>query len=139
MTLDSNPSTVCNKLLSNDGKVLLNSMKYAGTARKTEPGAGLTVHTPTGEYPLEGVNVYNCAIMTQRDPEVYGDTANYFMPERWLNETAEKIPASAWRAFERGPRKCIGQELANLEARIVVALVARRYEFSKVRSISMLL
>ncbi|KAI1446943.1 cytochrome P450 [Annulohypoxylon stygium] len=129
---DSNPSTVCNKLLSNDGKVLLNSMKYAGTARKTEPGAGLTVHTPTGEYPLEGVNVYNCAIMTQRDPEVYGDTANYFMPERWLNETAEKIPASAWRAFERGPRKCIGQELANLEARIVVALVARRYEFSKV-------
>ncbi|XDG02436.1 hypothetical protein ABKA04_002051 [Annulohypoxylon sp. FPYF3050] len=143
---DSNPSTVCNKLLSNNGKDLLNSMKYtsaviketlrlwplAGTARQTKPGAGLTVHTPTGEYPLEGVNIYNCAIMIQRDPEVYGDTANYFVPERWLNETAGKIPASAWRAFERGPRNCIGQELANLEARIVVALVARRYDFSKI-------
>ncbi|KAI0896091.1 cytochrome P450 [Annulohypoxylon nitens] len=116
---DSNPSTVCNKLLSNDGKDVLNSMRYtsaviketlrlwppAGTARQTEPGADLTVHTPTGEYPLEG---------------------------RWLNETAEKIPASAWRAFERGPRNCLGQELANLEARVVVALVSRRYDFSKV-------
>ncbi|KAI2466197.1 cytochrome P450 [Annulohypoxylon bovei var. microspora] len=143
---DSNPSTVRNKLLSNDGKDLLNRMRYtnavimetlrlyppAGTARKTEPGAGLSVHTPTGEYPLEGVNIYNCAMMIQRDPEVYGDTANCSVPERWLNETVEKIPASAWRAFERGPRNCIGQELANLEVRIVVAPVARRYDFSKV-------
>ncbi|KAI1451668.1 cytochrome P450 52A11 [Annulohypoxylon moriforme] len=143
---DSNPSTVRNKLLSDGGKDLLNNMRYtnaviketlrlwppAGTARTTEPGAGLSVHTPSGEYLLEGVSIYNCAMMIQRDPEVYGDTANYFVPERWLNETAERIPAAAWRAFERGPRNCMRQELANLEARIVVALVTRRYDFSKV-------
>lgn len=93
-----------------------------------------------GEYNLEGVNVYNCALMIQRDPAVYGDTANDFVPERWLrNENdahgAEPIPPSAWRPFERGPRNCIGQEMAFLEARVVVALTARRYDFVKVRSI----
>ncbi|TGJ78228.1 hypothetical protein E0Z10_g10537 [Xylaria hypoxylon] len=108
----------------------------AGTARLTKPGAGIKVQTSTGEYDLEGVGVYNCAIMIQRDPEVYGDTANDFVPERWLqNETmtgAKQIPSSAWRPFERGPRNCIGQELANLEARLVVALVAPRYDFVKI-------
>lgn len=47
-------------------------------------------------------------------------------------DAAESIPAGAWRAFERGPRNCIGQELATIEARVVMALVARRFEFIKV-------
>ncbi|KAI8954382.1 cytochrome P450 [Xylaria longipes] len=147
---DTNPSVVRDKLLSDNGQDLLNKMAYtsaaiketlrlwppAGTARMTKPGAGIKVTTSTGEYNLEGVNVYNCATMIQRDPEVYGDTANEFVPERWLQNGngpgAKQIPASAWRPFERGPRNCIGQELANLEARLVVALIARRYDFVKV-------
>jgi cytochrome P450 len=145
--LDPNPSAVRDKLLSGGGKDLLQRMTYttavikealrlwppAGTARKTAPGSGLTVHTSTGEYRLEGVYVYNCAIMIQRDPEVYGDTANDFVPERWLHNAADQIPISAWRPFERGPRNCIGQELAQIEARVVIALVARRFDFVKVR------
>ncbi len=141
--------------LSDSGHDLLSQMTYttaviketlrlwppAGTARLTKPGAGIKVQTSTGEYNLEGVNIYNCAIMIQRDPEVYGNTANDFVPERWLqNETGtgtgtKQIPPSAWRPFERGPRNCIGQELANLEARVVVALIGRRYDFVKVRDI----
>lgn len=103
----------------------------AGTARLTVPGAGLTVKTPSGEtYSLDGVHVYNCAIMIQRDRDVYGDTADLFVPERWLNGADAHIPPSAWRAFERGPRNCIGQELALLEAKVVLALAAR-YDFEK--------
>ncbi|KAI0434723.1 cytochrome P450 [Xylaria sp. FL1042] len=147
---DANPTVVRDRLLSDNGQDLLNHMAYtaaviketlrlwppAGTARLTKPGAGIKVQTSIGEYNLEGVSVYNCTSMIQRDPEVYGDTANDFVPERWLqteNSTGTKqIPPSAWRPFERGPRNCIGQELANLEARVVVALVARRYDFVKV-------
>jgi cytochrome P450 len=76
--------------------------------------------------------------MIQRDPDVYGDTADDFVPERWLDDAASEIPASAWRAFERGPRNCIGQELAGLESRVVVALVARRYDFVKVQRLNSL-
>ncbi|KAI1394798.1 cytochrome P450 [Hypoxylon fuscum] len=143
---DPNPSNVRDKLLSDDGKDILQHMTYtaaiiketlrlwppAGTARMVRPGTGVKVNTSHGEYSLDGVNVYNCAIMIQRDPDVFGETANEFVPERWLPEAADQIPTSAWRAFERGPRNCIGQELATLEARIVVALVARRYDFVKV-------
>ncbi|KAJ5093635.1 cytochrome P450 [Penicillium angulare] len=60
------------------------------------------------------------------------------MPERWLennldrnSEAQSAIPPSAWRPFERRPRACIGQELANLEMRVIIAVVAREYEFIK--------
>jgi cytochrome P450 len=104
----------------------------AGTARMIKSDAGIKVQTSTGEYLLEGVNIYSCSILIHRDPEVYGDTANDFLPERWLGDSAKQIPVSAWRAFERGPRNCIGQELVSIEARVIVALVARRYDFIKV-------
>jgi hypothetical protein len=85
--------------------------------------------------------------LIQRDPKFYGETANEFVPERWLGDTdttgtrkdeegsqagASQIPISAWRPFERGPRNCIGQELAKLEARVILACVMRRYDFVKV-------
>lgn len=77
--------------------------------------------------------LYHIPSIIQRDPAVFGDTANAFVPERWLQHgIADKIPPGAWRAFERGPRNCIGQELALTEARIVVAMVARRYDFVKI-------
>ncbi|RAH66289.1 cytochrome P450 monooxygenase [Aspergillus aculeatinus CBS 121060] len=42
------------------------------------------------------------------------------------------IPPSAWRPYERGPRACIGQEFARLVMRVALAVVGRRYAFSKV-------
>lgn len=42
------------------------------------------------------------------------------------------LPAGAWRPFERGPRNCIGQELAMLEAKVVMCAVTRGLKFEKV-------
>ncbi|KAI0378394.1 cytochrome P450 [Hypomontagnella monticulosa] len=104
----------------------------ASTVRMTEPGTGFTVRASTGEeYCLDGVIMYSCQSIIQRDPTVYGDTADDWVPERWLGDAAKDIPPSAWRPFERGPRNCIGPELANLESRIIIAIVARKYDFVK--------
>ncbi|KAI9150744.1 putative sterigmatocystin biosynthesis P450 monooxygenase stcS [Paramyrothecium foliicola] len=141
-----NPIRIRYMLLGDGSQELLNGMTYAsaviketlrlwppaGTARRISPGTGLKLELPVGEFPLDGLDVYNCAILIQRDPDVYGDTADEFVPERWLGEAASHIPASAWRPFERGPRNCIGQELVSIEAKVVIALVARRYDFTKV-------
>lgn len=103
-----------------------------GTARLVPRGSGFFVHLPGGEQQcLDGLLVYNCQSVIHRDPRAFGDTADEFVPERWLADK-EPIPAAAWRPYERGPRNCIGQELANTEARIIIALVVRRYDFTKV-------
>lgn len=105
----------------------------AATVRMTPPGSGFTVTSPSGEeYNLDGTIMYPCQSIIQRDPSVYGETADVWVPERWLGESAKSIPASAWRPFERGPRNCVGSELANLESRIILSIVARKYDFFKV-------
>ncbi|ORY16215.1 cytochrome P450 52A12 [Clohesyomyces aquaticus] len=122
----------------------------AGSARMAPPGSGFNVHLSDGsDVCVDGTVLYLCHYMIQRDPRVYGETADDFVPERWIGDTdtssANKdldatsipsddktVPISAWRAFERGPRNCIGQELANLEARVILACVMRRYDFIKV-------
>lgn len=141
----TDPGTIC-ATLAQEGEHLLPRMSYinaviketlrlhppAGTVRMTDPGTGFTVRAPTGEeYNLDGLIMYSCQSIIQRDPAVYGDTADDWVPERWLGEAAKSIPVSAWRPFERGPRSCIGSELANLESRIIIAIVARKYDFIK--------
>ncbi|KAI0552666.1 cytochrome P450 [Xylaria curta] len=105
-----------------------------GTARAIPPNSGFTVRMSNGEFQcLDGLLVYNCQRLIHTDPNVFGDTADKFVPERWLrNQDSSDIAAGAWRPFERGPRSCIGQDLANIEARIIIALVFRRYKFDKI-------
>ena len=109
---------------------------------------GFKIRTSEGDdVCIDKTIIYNCHYLIQRDPKVYGETAGDFIPERWLGDSDtssatanddgsstgdSKIPSSAWRPFERGPRNCIGQELANIEARVILACVIRRYDFIKV-------
>lgn len=136
------------KLCSSQGEELTSRMYYvsavikeilrlyppSGSARYMSPGSGFTVQLPDdgGTLCLDGMVVYNCNTLVHRDEAVYGDTKDDFIPERWLDSNPHRTPPSAWRPFERGPRNCIGQELAMLEARVIVACTVRLYDFAKV-------
>jgi cytochrome P450 len=51
-----------------------------------------------------------------------------FLPERWLDEAAEKQRHRfAYLPFSGGPRQCIGNTFAMLEAVLVVAALAQRF------------
>ncbi|KAI8158648.1 putative sterigmatocystin biosynthesis P450 monooxygenase stcS [Colletotrichum sp. SAR 10_70] len=123
----------------------------AGSARLCPPGSNFHIQLRDGSsLCADGMVLYNCATLIQRDVEVYGSTKDDFVPERWLGNTdtsmatnddekagigkagESEIPAAAWRPFERGPRNCIGQELANIEARVILACVVGGYDFEKV-------
>ncbi|KAI7786122.1 hypothetical protein LA080_004506 [Diaporthe eres] len=147
---DTTPSAVRARLLGQED--LLQQMHYVsavikealrlhppgGTARVIPRGSGFTVRMPGGEQQcLDGLLVYNCQTIIHTDPKAYGDTADRFVPERWLAGGGDgggdsEIPPGAWRPFERGVRSCPGQELVNIEARVVIALAVRRYDFVKV-------
>lgn len=159
---DPDPAVVRDKLLAG-GDDLMGRMTYtsaviketlrlyppAGSARMSPPGTGFKLRVPDGgsrDFHVDGLVLYSCHTIIQRDPAVYGETANDFVPERWLGDsgtsTGEEVvsgekpgyqlPASAWRPFERGPRNCIGQDMANIEMRVILACAARRYNFTKV-------
>ncbi|CAJ2502559.1 Uu.00g099530.m01.CDS01 [Anthostomella pinea] len=60
-----------------------------------------------------------------------------FIPERFIPsqtpfpdaELFTEAGKDAFRPFEKGPRNCIGQELAMLEGKIILALTAREFDF----------
>ncbi|KAI1323020.1 cytochrome P450 [Xylariaceae sp. FL0255] len=153
--VDPSPESVRTRLLDPGREELIHLMIYTtavikevlrlwppgGTSRATKPGDGLRVTLPTSLSPdrdvcdldLDGLMIYPTHSIIQRDPSVFGDTTNVFVPERWLGQGGlEKIPAGAWRAFEREPRGCIGQELALIETRVVLALAVRHFDFIKI-------
>ena len=63
-----------------------------------------------------------------RDPRYYDDP-DTFRPERWLEGLANRLPSGAYFPFGDGPRRCIGQGFAMLEAAIVIATLAQRFQF----------
>lgn len=146
---DIGPASVAARLLATGGDELVYRMSYTSaviketlrlwahgaTARIAQPGDGLHLNMKLDnrdrELNVDGLMLFHVHSIIHRDPAVFGEDANTFVPERWLGQAAEKIPAGAWRAFERGPRNCIGQELSLIEARVVIAMTARRYDFLK--------
>jgi len=66
-----------------------------------------------------------------RDKEVWGEDANEFKPMRFENGVtrAGKHP-NALLSFSSGPRSCIGQNFAMIEAKAVIAVILQRFSFS---------
>jgi cytochrome P450 len=54
--------------------------------------------------------------------------AEAFQPERWLREDPQR-PRHAYLPFGAGPRMCIGEGFAWMEARLLVAALAQRWRF----------
>jgi cytochrome P450 len=100
-------------------------------APPSDPPFSLTDTTGTSHV-INGAPVYICHKILFSSTKIWGPDAKVFRPERWLDkEYVANLPAGAFRPFERGPRACIGQELSMMEAKVVLALVARRFEFRK--------
>ncbi|WQF86017.1 Putative cytochrome P450 [Colletotrichum destructivum] len=144
---DTSPKSVIEQLLSPEAGKLLSRLPYTDavikealrlhppgtTARVAPKGSNTTLTLPNGQQlVVDDLCVTPRAYIIQRHPKLFGETKDDFIPERWLGEEGAKIPDSAFRPYERGPRRCTGSELANLEVRIVLACVARHFEFVKV-------
>jgi cytochrome P450 len=61
-----------------------------------------------------------------RAPEFFTNPLE-FDPDRWLGSGVDK--SGAWQPFEKGPRNCIGQQLALLEVKLIAVLTLREFDF----------
>jgi cytochrome P450 len=60
----------------------------------------------------------------------YFDEPEHFNPDRWTEEFEKMLPKYAYFPFGGGPRVCIGQAFAIMEARLILATIAQRYSLS---------
>ena len=81
-------------------------------------------------YPTGDILIWILHTAMHRDPQYWVDPDS-FLPERWLVDPDHKLypRKEAWRAFEWGPRNCIGQSLAMTELRITLAMIVREFDF----------
>jgi cytochrome P450 len=79
----------------------------------------------------EGTTVLMSQWVVHRDRRFFADP-HVFRPERWLDGLAERLPTFAYFPFGGGPRRCIGQGFALMEAALVAATIAQRYRFRPV-------
>lgn len=85
----------------------------------------------TGErYPTEHLMLWAINVGMHRSKRLWKDP-HVFNPQRWLTKAAppEGADRDAFVAFSRGPRNCIGQELALLEIKMVLAMTVRTFNF----------
>lgn len=85
-----------------------------------------------GGYTIpRGVTVFLCPWAMHRDPRFF-DRPDEFLPERWADGLAKRLPKYAYFPFSGGPRLCIGNTFAMLEAVLAVAIIAPRFSFGLV-------
>lgn len=108
---------------------------------------------PDGTQVKKGVYVLYVPYAMGRLTDLWGDNAEEFVPERWLvypndpdaqaevdeeEETGaqgagevklRKVSPFKFPAFQAGPRTCLGQNMAYLEAKMVLANLLRHYSF----------
>lgn len=144
--LGPDPATAADRIT--EDPTLLNKMPYTlgvikealrlyppvgGTIREGAKGFFLTNPQTGTRYPTDGFMVHSSGSTLHRDPNYWPEPHRFF-PDRWLirDESDPYYPdKNAWRPFEMGPRNCIGQELAQLEIKLVLALTVREFDFDE--------
>ncbi|RKU48793.1 hypothetical protein DL546_005794 [Coniochaeta pulveracea] len=109
-----------------------------GTMRSGGPGFTLYGPASTPEYagmefPTEGCVLWDGSWAQHKSPELW-HRVEEFLPERWLVTDPEDPlypPKNGFRAFELGPRDCIGQGLGVVEMKLVLAVVIREFEIEE--------
>jgi cytochrome P450 len=99
------------------------------------PSAYVVGRAPIGSYELAGYTVPpgGTILMSQwvvhRDPRWY-DQPEEFRPERWADDSGRPRPRFSYFPFGGGPRICVGNHFAMMEAVLVLATVARYWRVS---------
>ncbi|PLB34797.1 cytochrome P450 [Aspergillus candidus] len=98
----------------------------AATKTTTLPTGG----GPDGTAPIlvrKGEGVGYCVYAMHRRKDLFGSDADCFRPERWENDALKDV-GWGYVPFNRGPRVCLGQNFAELEAAYTVVRLLQMFE-----------
>jgi len=97
------------------------------------PPAWSLARTAVSDFDLRGYTIPAGAniVMSQwimhRHPKYFRDPEK-FDPDRWLDPAMQRLPKFAYFPFGGGPRICIGNTFAIMEATLLLATIAQRFQ-----------
>jgi cytochrome P450 len=94
-----------------------------GTAR-----TAIEDHEIAGYKVPRGSGVSFAQWTVHRDARWY-DAPDEFRPERWEGDLMKRLPRFAYFPFGGGPRQCIGNTFALMEAVLILATIAQKFRF----------
>ena len=101
-----------------------------GSSTAAKPQAAKS--TEVAGHPVDaGVIVILPTYIVQRDSRWFAEP-EAFRPERWEDERAHRLPRFAYFPFGGGPRQCIGNGFAMMEASLLLAAIAQRFRLTLV-------
>src|SRR5713101_1097587 len=111
--------------LSYTGQVITESLRLYpaawGLAR-----VAIEDHQIAGYPVTKGMGVAMAQWVVHRDPRWY-DAPEEFRPDRWEGDLLKRLPKFAYFPFGGGPRQCIGNAFALMEASLILATVAQKF------------
>jgi cytochrome P450 len=103
------------------------------TLRLFPPAWILMTRTPIEPIQIDGYQIdpgewiWVVPYMTHRK-KAYFSEPEKFDPDRFLGDNQRSIPKYAYFPFGSGPRICIGNSFALMEARLILATIAQKYK-----------
>lgn len=98
----------------------------------TEISREVTQDCEIGGYFIpKGTNIMFSQWAMHRDAR-YFSAPELFQPERWANDLEKQLPRGVYFPFGDGPRVCIGKSFAMMEAVLLLATIAQKFQLDLV-------
>lgn len=101
-----------------------------GLFLKEVPPGGDTLN---GIFVPGGACIGSAAFGVMRNPKIWGNDANLFRPERWLEadrETLQQMELNLELSFGYGRYQCLGKNIARMELNKIFVGLLRHFEFT---------
>jgi len=88
--------------------------------------------TQLGDYPIRKYNTAVIPIWAVHHDERWYNNPYEFEPERWSDGRTDDLPRYAYLPFGGGPRICIGNSFAMMEAQLILAGIVQQFKLTHV-------